>query len=439
MRRIYSLALGSLFCIGANAQYLNIHTNGGNKIYSLSVSQVDSAVVGEEKYCSVIDSATFCQQHFLLSKNEIPSVDTTAAQIGSFSTQRIFTDGTLYPATVDNKCKDVNELFRYSTPVSVPSTYPKYFGVTQSTPRKLGIVIEFYADCTQFEIKAQEGFRCSIVVDGVKVNEKELVSSNGMGGFLYLPVTFKEKKKRHIRICFSGVFMGIISDGTISQYKKQRLLICSDGDSVVEGQAQVGVAEGIFGCWASCVAQTFDFDLYNTGVGGSGFVAVGNDHSTPNMVDRFDTYIGAYSPDVLIFSAGINDTYSEKFDENVEAYFKKATSLENCKVVALSPYCNVSTPSAELETKCSVLKAMALKYHVPFIDYMHCMTYDSYGNCITNNIGTDAYHNIITAENRSEFLNLDVDTTHPNKVGHLHIGEYIAHELYKVLNRLEGF
>ena len=92
-----------------------------------------------------------------------------------------------------------------------------------------------------------------------------------------------------------------------------------------------------------------------------------------------------------------------------------------------------------MEQICEILRKKAQEYHVPFIDYMHAMTYDANGNCITNNLGTEAYHNIITEENRATYLNLEKDQVHPNIAGHKAIGTYIAHELYKVLNRLEGF
>ena len=91
------------------------------------------------------------------------------------------------------------------------------------------------------------------------------------------------------------------------------------------------------------------------------------------------------------------------------------------------------------ERKSEIVRKKALEYKVPFIDYIHAMTYDAEGNCITNNKGTEAYHNIITEENRATYLDLDSDTVHPNATGHAAIGKYIAHELYKVLNRLEGF
>ena len=439
MRKLFFIIVMLLLSFKLNAQYMNVYNKGGN-VYSIPTDGIDSVVVNNEHFENYVDTAVFFRKYFILPKNSLPTIDTSVADIGKFSKESTLKTGILYPATVNNECKEVSNFFRYSNPVRIPKVYPSYFGVKQATQRTLGFVIEFYADCNHMEIKSYAGFRCVIVVDGVKINEKELVSENGDGGFLYLPITFKEKKKRHIKIYYFGTsFMGIISDGEISKYEQKKLLMCVDGDSVVEGVAQVGIAEGTFGCWASCVAQILGFDLYNTGVGGSGFVAVGGDKITPNMPDRFDKYIAPYQPDILIFSAGINDPDSENFSQKVEEYFKKATGLKECKVIALSPYCNVAKPSYVLEKHCDVIKAMAFKYHVPFIDYMHCMTYDAFGNCITNNLGTDAYHNIITIENRSEFLNVKVDPTHPNARGHRYIGEYIAREVYKILNRLEGF
>ena len=80
-----------------------------------------------------------------------------------------------------------------------------------------------------------------------------------------------------------------------------------------------------------------------------------------------------------------------------------------------------------------ILRKAALKYELPFIDYLHRMTYDALGNVITDNYGTERYTNLITDDNYSQFIDADTDVTHPTKYGHNVMGKYIGNELHKVM------
>ncbi len=308
-------------------------------------------------------------------------------------------------------------------------------GVWASVPDHYRFTIEFYADCQTLEIKSLLSCYYVIEADGVRIDSSQIYT--GYPPVIgYTPIKFAEKKKRHIKIYYYGwSFMGVVADGEVTKYKKKRLLLCGDGDSVVAGHMG---AEGMHTNWLSVVGHILDMDISNAGVGGSGFIATGNGGEA-NMPDRFDNKIAKINPDVLIFSGGFNDRYKDTatFRTQVDAYFQKTKELSNCKVVACSPYCNVATPTTKLNQLCEILRKKALEYHVPFIDYMHAMTYDADGNCITNNLGTEAYHNVITEENISTYVSSD--SVHPTTAGHRAMGKYIAHELYKVLNRLEGF
>lgn len=443
MKHIISgVALLAISVLCEAQPWMNIHDNDGN-VYSLDVQNVEYIDFGDYVESSFSDYETIAQKYFLLTKNKIPSLDSTLAEIGEV-TGKSAIQGRLYPATKDNKCKEVSDLFRYSLPMRVDttSTYSK-FGVRPTVPRRRSMTIEFYADCNRLEIKGYHGFQCIVVVDGVRINSSnnENFTKSVSSVFSFLPISFAEKRKRLVKIYYWGLagFAGIVTDGEITRYRKKRLLLCADGDSVVEG---LGGAREICSNWVGLIGQYFDFDIYNAAIGGSGFVQTGN-YDYPNMPDRFDEHIAKYTPDILMFSGGFNDKNAdEEFVENVDEYFRKATNLNHCRIIACSPYCNVDLATApeRLQQQCEIIRKKALEYHIPFIDYMHAMTYDSEGNCITNNLGTEAYHNIITEENRATYLDLESgDTVHPNATGHAAIGKYIACELYKVLNRLEGF
>lgn len=420
--------------------WMNIHDNEGN-VYSLDVNNVEYIDFGKYVESGFADYQTIAQQYFLLAKNEIPKLDTLAAGIGELTTVSSIPGGALYPATEDNERAVVSELYRYSVPVRVDTTYWfTRYGVTPDIPRRKCCTIEFTADCEKFEIKGSHlGFDCIILVDGVRINSNVSFPKKGNGYNSYVLVKFDEKKKRNIKLYYNdwAGFAGIVSDGEITKCAKRRLLMCADGDSVVEGLKSVNQ---IYSNWVGTVGLILDFDVINNGIGGSGFVKEGNG-GQPNMVDRFDDRVAKYSPDILVFSAGINDWASSDsvFEKSVDEYLRKATAIEGCKVVACSPYCQYASVPEWEERKSEIVRKKALEYKVPFIDYIHAMTYDAEGNCITNNKGTEAYHNIITEENRATYLDLDSDTVHPNATGHAAIGKYIAHELYKVLNRLEGF
>jgi len=61
--------------------WMNIHDNEGN-VYSLDVNNVEYIDFGEYVESGFTDYQTIAQQCFLLAKNEIPKLDTLAAEIG---------------------------------------------------------------------------------------------------------------------------------------------------------------------------------------------------------------------------------------------------------------------------------------------------------------------------------------------------------------------
>ena len=437
MKRLIA-ATAALAATAIQAQpYMTVNELNGDT-YTFDTQEVDYIAFSDDYTESTYtDESAFRQKYFILPQNELPEVDESLAEIGEISKESGIARGVFYPVCEDGKISDI---FRYSLPVAMRNSATNFLanqGLRPSTPKFHGMTIEFYADCSEFEIKSYFGFTAYILIDGKRINT-ERIADETTSEASYLPVKFSEKKKRLVKIYYYGTsFMGIVTDGELHKYNTRRLLICGDGDSVVAGYSN---ANGLYFNWLSIVGHKLDLDIYNVGVGGSGFIKIGN-NNTPNMPDRFDQYITPISPDILIFSAGINDMGQDSatFETQVDTYFQKATALNNCKVVACSPYCNVVKPGTAFERMNETIRRRALLYHVPFIDYMHAMTYDANGNCITNNLGTEAYHNILTAENIGTYLNLEKDKVHPNLTGHNAIGTYIAHELYKVLNRMEGF
>lgn len=193
--------------------------------------------------------------------------------------------------------------------------------------------------------------------------------------------------------------------------------------------------------WAQIASTMLGVDCFNCAMGGTGYGKDLQSASRENMINRFENQIAQYNPDILVVSAGINDA-DEGFETYVDNYYSQAKQLlPKCKIVVCSNYFNKTESDinwTKAEAKCEILRKVAIKYELPFIDYLHRLTYDALGNLITNNIGTKMNTNLITEENYSEFIDADTDITHPTPYGHNVMGKYIGNELFKVLKDLFG-
>lgn len=342
--------------------------------------------------------------------------------------------GTLYPAlTNDIENGEIDPIFRYSVPMKVASDqYPLYKGVKANDARKLGYCVEFYVD-DDFEIVMGDYARFVLVIDGFQVTEG--VYSHISEARLHFKVSFiiQNNEAHHVEIwCYGdSTFFGAISGGIVTQYKQNRLRLIVDGDSIVEGSAVIGSEYAPFGCWASRLSQILDMDLINDGVGGSGYVKTG--HSLPNMVDRFETFITPFSPDMLVVAAGLNDSSLNitEITPNINAYYEKVNLLSAKYVIVVSPYSNVVSPSSGNIAIADYLKSVSEKYQWPYVDLINGKTYDSLGNIISQ------YSNggIMTDAHRSEWYSDEgenTDQTHPNAIGHTWIGKYMADQIFKI-------
>lgn len=365
-------------------------------------------------------------------KYRYPRLDASIATAGNGGTSQSIS-GTLYPAKKNNSpSEEVNDIFSYSVQVVGGSKYPADFGVVENVPRKLGFAIDFLFSGCSFEIKGRAGYRVVVVADGMQLFEQYVTEATG--GFRYVSVTFsKPVENSHIQLYFYGNFMGIVSGGTVQKYAERRMLLVSDGDSIVEGST-IGSASGRFKCWAATVSEVLNFNLYNTGVGGSGYVKTGNS-GEPNMLDRFDEYVKPYTPDVFISSAGLNDSNLELNDikPNIDAYWNKVAELNPKYVIVVSPYSPTVEPNATVKEIADYLREVAEKHKYSYIDLISGKTYDALGNIISEY----SYGGIMTESHRNEWYSEYIsgestDATHPNAAGHRWIGQYIANEIFKI-------
>ena len=369
-------------------------------------------------------------------KYSFGSVDLSKATIGDQTNESTISNGTLYPVLVNNTPNgEISDLFRYSCPVQVSSsTYPAYTSIRMAGAINGGYTVEFYVD-DDFEFLIYNSVYAVVVVDGVRVSDK--ISNVTSYPRCHTKVSFSEKKKRHICLYFgSGVkFHGVVTSGTVTKYEDTRLLLMSDGDSIVEGTACLGTSYSQYGCMMGIMSKILNMDFINVGVGGSGYVRTGN-QGQPNMVDRFDTYIVPYNPDLLIVMAGLNDSGDdiETVKTQIDIYWAKVKALNPKYVIMVSPYSPSTTINNGNIAIASYLKDVAEQYRYPYIDTINGKTYDAMGNIISEY----SHGAIMTEEHRqawySEYLEgqSGYDTTHPNRVGHEWMGRYLANEVFKI-------
>ena len=361
-------------------------------------------------------------------------VDLTKVKIDEPTDTSTIENSILYPVLVNNKSNgDISDTFRYSCPMKVASSeYPNYKAVTMGDKRKGGYCVEFYVD-DDFEIITYNSVRVTIVMDNTLVSDG--ISKNTSYPNCHTKISFKEHEKHLIRLFFDGsiIFFGVKSKGTVLKYESVRMRMIADGDSIVEGVAVIG-CYGVYGCMMSIISQILNMDFINAGVGGSGYLRTGN-AGQPNMPDRFDSYITPLTPKLLIVMAGLNDSGEdiETVKTQIDVYWAKVKALNPKYVIMISPYSPIPTPSSGNIAIASYLKEVAEKYMYPYIDTINGKTYDSMGNIVTEY----SYGGLTTDKHRtewySEYLNgSGGDTTHPNKIGHKWMGQYLANEIFKI-------
>ena len=359
----------------------------------------------------------------------------------------------LYESTLTGSPRVLNTIFRTSIQVAVgTSTFPsdRYFNIV--TPRKLGYTIEFLLNGRYLEVAGRErSYAFNLEVDGVVVckNYIPTITTYDSNGKTWIKFDLGEvKTNAHIKLYWFNGFGGVATDGSISTYSEDRLKLNFDSDSIGEG-ARSGtggnisdVAGSVFSSYIGIVARTFNLDLYNAGVGGSGFTALGN-NSEPNMVDRFDTYISPYDCDIFMFSAGLNDgyiTYGSEDETAVIAYYAKVSarfSNTKTKVICISPFDPLTSPKTNnlgIRGIRDLQKTLSVQYGFPFIDIIDGITYDELGNVIMDSSATIGG---IFDNGRKNATNFDVsDQTHPNATGYLYFGKRVVNEIIRVLNNV---
>lgn len=304
-----------------------------------------------------------------------------------------------------------------------------------------GLIIKFSLYGSKFElIEMGTNTLVRTMVNGKHVgqNDTALTASSGrtyyrtydLGSTGYYDVTiFLEK--------FSELYgLNIEQNATIIPYTEKKPFVMFFGDSITESNSGNGQRTA-FG-YPAIVSQKLNFDGWISGIGGTGYINPSTGGKV-KFVDRIQTDVIAYRPDVLIVCGGLNDesfSLSSITTEIKNFYTQITTLLPNTKIIVTSPFSPSGTIPTIRQQITDLLKTTALGYKLPFIDMLTGSTYDKDGNALILNggafiTGTGNTGSPQTTGNASLFISSD--GTHPNRLGYRYLGERMAQEIYRIL------
>jgi len=366
--------------------------------------------------------------------------------LGAVDAASTLTNPILYPS-VDSSGV-LNPVFNYigGEYVRKSTNYPGnmcVYNIARTTTNTVGnIIVEFCHYGTSFELREKSyGLTYKIAVDegnGYEYVTAVAQSGTPSTGTLYLrKVEFAEAKLRKIRVEYHNYyFCGVYINGndTIFTPKTKKPQAIFVGDSYTEGSN----ADNFCGCFAGVMAKLLDWDFWNSGVGGSGYINPGTTGRV-KFRDRIQHDVISYKPDFCIIAGGINDTGYAPIDVQTEAELLYDTILSGTPKTQIIVIGNWSSQDAIPDALAitDALKAAALSKGLPFIDVLRGTTYDKNGNILTNAVGawiagTGDEETPTTSGNSSAFIS--TDGTHPNKKGHEYLGTRSAIETIKILN-----
>lgn len=182
----------------------------------------------------------------------------------------------------------------------------------------------------------------------------------------------------HINFGSSATRRILIPDGGLAFYQmnfpaaatvnpaptRPRCLVA--GDSFTEGTGATTANLG----YATLLAHKFGWDLWASGLGGTGYVAT-NSGTRQNLPTRLAADVIAYEPDILIYAMGINDAAGPDVATNAAyCYDTVAAALPNCKQIVIGPWRPAAPYSGSAGTIANrdALKALCEARGIPFID-----------------------------------------------------------------------
>lgn len=281
--------------------------------------------------------------------------------------------------------------------------------------------IDFMTDAPSFEVgmKGLGGSSYRILVDGQLVQSDVYPDKTANGSLYYDLFAFGSRKVRRITVLATGNlrFVGVNVDAQSRVWavpvSADEITAIIEGDSISEGSSPA-YPDGL---WAAQLRYRLGWKALPAGVGSTGYRNNGSTKMT--FRSRFAADVSAFSPDVIVFAGGINDSSSSQAQMTAECDLLFAQALSenpNAFVFVLGPWTSPAsaTPSAiNAGIKASALASPEYGVRLFFIETMTDPADPwQYG---TGKVGTT------NGTGNSDFY-ISADGTHPPQAGH----DYLA-------------
>ncbi len=212
------------------------------------------------------------------------------------------------------------------------------------------------------------------------------------------------------------------------------------GSSITKGSNYDG-----FLSWPNVLSNILNFECINNGVGGTGYLATGDNGSLYPYYDRIKELLGKLSnrnlsPDVIVIGAGPNDCWSSSYtDVQIMGEAKKCYEYikgnSNAKVIMIGIYWSSSDVPEKFRLVNNQLREYALGNGIPFIDLLEGDTYGENGEKLTDSTPyiTGTGHETDEKNDGNADQYVCYDGTHLSIEGSKYFGETLAEELSKIL------
>lgn len=312
--------------------------------------------------------------------------------------------------------------------------------------------IEFTTDCQDFVFRSSPFFRIS-VDEG---NGYELMSYEGFTEkpytWLNFKVAFSEKKKRNIKIELMLAFWGVYlrDTDTISRLEREsNPKAYFIGTSITQGIYKYSKQSNSIVGYPNAISHILGFECMNNGIGGTGYLTAGG---ATTFYERLVYAVEEVKPDILFIEGGPNDVDRYDIDdiaaeaERCHAYLKE--NAPDTKVIIIGLYHHTGyeyLPQKHVDLN-EKLRAVALKYGLPYIDLLTGDTIAGDGTILTEGYVTSPEGKFyITGngnvankmENGNADIYVDSDNYHPTVEGYRFLGVQLSSEIEKILNYME--
>jgi len=324
--------------------------------------------------------------------------------------------------------------------------YVKNVAVT--TTNSFGnLTVEFMFDGTAIElIEKGQGGRLKISIDegkGYQTIGNLTIAGGASNGSKYLrKITFPGRALRKIKVQYEGVYFGgayigpnDVLSAVVRRVGKKAIFL---GNSFTEGTG----TNTVFNNYASICSQLLGWECWNSGSGGTGYIATGP-AGRVKFQDRVTHDVISYNPDIVVIEGGTNDTAQDQVTLSTAVNLLISTvktALPSSKIYVLSNFAVQGITTNIINTR-NTIKTASASNGVYFIDSVSGATYDITGALVTQETGSwitgiGSVTNIQTTGNASIYT--ATDAGHPSIEGHRYIGERLAGEIVK-LNGIDAF